>query len=64
MDPNVKFNTHEIFCEWECGKITIKSENMPSKNPKTSYLAVLSAIQILKNIKNNINQPMANSFDG
>jgi len=53
-DPNTKTNTHEIICEGNFGTITSKTENLPSKNPKTSYLAILSAIQTLRNIKNNV----------
>ncbi len=46
-DPAATLNTHVIVCTGEFGKITIKTENKPSKNPKTSYLAVLSAISVL-----------------
>ena len=53
-DPETKFNTHEINCKGTFGTITTKTENLPSKNPKTSYLAVLSAIQTLRSIKNNV----------
>lgn len=49
-DPNATLNTHEIICRGEFGTITLKTENKPSKNPKTSYLAVLSAIAVLKRI--------------
>ena len=49
-DPDATLNTHEIICRGEFGTITIKTENKPSKNPKTSYLAVLSAISVLKKI--------------
>ena len=52
-DPDAKTNTHEIFCEGDFGKITLETDNLPSKNPKTSYLAVLSAIQTLRDIKDN-----------
>lgn len=53
-DPSAKFNTHEIVCKGGFGCITAKSENALSKNPKTSYLAVLSAVSILKNMMCNI----------
>jgi len=53
-DPNTKFNTHEIEAKGDFGIISIKTQNLPSKNPKTSYLALLSAIQAIKNLKNNI----------
>lgn len=53
-DPNVKNNSHLITATGSFGKIELKTENVPSKNPKTSYLAVLSAIQCLKNFENNV----------
>ncbi len=53
-DPNTKFNTHEIEAKGDFGRIKAMTQNLPSKNPKTSYLAVLSAIQTIKNIKNNV----------
>ncbi|MBI4153075.1 DUF108 domain-containing protein [Candidatus Woesearchaeota archaeon] len=49
-DPNATLNTHEIVCRGAFGAITLKTENKPSKNPRTSYLAVLSAISVLKSI--------------
>ena len=51
-DPHAKLNTHKVVCRGEFGTITLKTENRPSKNPKTSYLAVLSAISVLKSVKN------------
>ena len=53
-DPNAKTNIHGISCEGDFGKISIKTDNLPSSNPKTSYLAVLSAMQELRNIENNV----------
>lgn len=53
-DPNTKFNIHEINAEGSFGKIKTITQNLPSKNPRTSYLAVLSALQTIKNIKNNV----------
>ena len=53
-DPNTKFNIHEIIATGDFGKISAITQNLPSKNPRTSHLAVLSAIQTIKNIKNNI----------
>lgn len=54
VDPETKTNTHEIICTGKFGKLHLRAENLPSENPKTSYLAVLSAIQMLKNLENNI----------
>jgi aspartate dehydrogenase len=50
-DPSVKFNIHEIQVKGNFGSIITKTENMPSKNnPRTSYLAILSAVQQLQEI--------------
>jgi aspartate dehydrogenase len=50
-DPNIDKNIHEIIAEGSFGVLNIKVENVPSPdNPKTSYLAALSAIATLKNI--------------
>ena len=47
--PEFKVNSHEIEVVGEFGKITTKTENVVCPdNPKTSYLAVLSAIVTLK----------------
>ena len=49
--PKYKGNSHEIQLKGSFGKLTARTENVPSpKNPKTSYLAVLSAIATLKGI--------------
>jgi len=55
-DPTITMNIHEIDIKGKFGKIKIQLQNYkhPS-NPKTSYLAVLSAIETLKsNISGNI----------
>ncbi|MBU0762834.1 MAG: DUF108 domain-containing protein, partial [Candidatus Altiarchaeota archaeon] len=50
-----KTNTHEILATGSFGEITAKTENKPSpKNPKTSYLAILSAIATLKKATENV----------
>jgi aspartate dehydrogenase len=50
-DPTVKRNTHEIEAEGKVGKISIRIENIPSPtNPKTSWVAALSAIRKLKEL--------------
>ena len=44
-------NTHHIESKGSFGKITTTVENVPdSINPKTSRLAVLSAIEMLRSI--------------
>ena len=50
-DPNIHVNRHEIEVEGDFGRISTKVENVPSpRNPRTSYLAALSAIATLRSI--------------
>jgi len=50
-DPTVKRNVHEIEVKGDFGELKVHVENVPSiENPKTSYLAALSAITTLKRI--------------
>jgi aspartate dehydrogenase len=50
-DPKISRNIHEIVVESDAAKVRIVVENVPSpENPKTSYLAVLSAIDLLRRI--------------
>lgn len=54
-DPNLEKNVHEIEVKGEFGRLVSRTENLPSpKNPKTSYLACLSAIATLKGIVSSI----------
>jgi len=49
--PKFKRNSHEVQIESSAGKITAISENVAFvENPKTSYLAALSAMVVLKNM--------------
>ena len=48
-DPNTDKNTHHIEAEGKFGKMTFTIENYPdTHNPKTSRLAILSAIETLR----------------
>ena len=48
-DPNADKNTHHIEAAGKFGKMTFTIENIPdTNNPKTSRLAILSAIETLK----------------
>jgi len=48
-DPTAETNTHEIVVEADCGRIVARTENRPSPaNPRTSHLAVLSALYALR----------------
>ncbi len=50
-DPSVDKNIHEIEIEGVFGRMKVILENVPHRsNPKTSYLAVLSAIETLRSI--------------
>ncbi|MFH1305387.1 MAG: aspartate dehydrogenase [Candidatus Omnitrophota bacterium] len=49
VSPAYTRNTHEIEVKSKAGVMTLRVENVPSPmNPKTSYLAVLSAIAALR----------------
>jgi len=51
VDPNVHKNIHEVTIEAEAANIFTRAENiLHPRNPKTSYLAPLSAIAVLKQI--------------
>jgi aspartate dehydrogenase len=51
IDPTEKSNRHEIHAKWKFGEFKIEISNYPSiQNPKTSYLAPLSAIECLRSI--------------
>ncbi|HXT83419.1 MAG TPA: aspartate dehydrogenase [Verrucomicrobiae bacterium] len=51
VDPKESTNTHEINVKWKFGEFSIKIINKPSTdNPKTSYLAILSAVECLRSI--------------
>jgi aspartate dehydrogenase len=51
IDPAITRNQHKLICRGRFGEFICVVQNMPSiSNPKTSYLAALSAIATLKNI--------------
>lgn len=53
--PTYTKNTHEVEIEGESGRITTKTENVPSKtNPKTSQLAVFSALATLEGVARSV----------
>ena len=50
-DPNSSDNIHEIYITSEAGDFMFKFQNKPHKaNKKTSYLAILAAIETLRSI--------------
>lgn len=51
VDPRAARTVHEITVESEASRIRVVTENTPHpQNPKTSYLAALSAITLLKKL--------------
>lgn len=53
--PDYTANVHTLEIEGECGRITTKTVNVPSKsNPKTSELAVFSAIATLAGMQDSV----------
>ena len=49
-DPTITRNVHELDVEGDCGRVSCRVESRPSRNPKTSELAVRSAIATLARI--------------
>lgn len=55
VDPNVDRNVHEITAKGDFGEFKTITMNYPcSANPKTSMLAALSAIRLLKSLNETI----------
>lgn len=49
--PKAKVNSHAVVVKGDFGQLTAQTKNLPSPhNPKTSYLAILSAIATLKSM--------------
>ena len=54
-DPGVSRNIHEVEVRGEFGVLRMRAENVPSPdNPKTSYLAILSAVATLRNLASQV----------
>lgn len=50
-DPSLRINKHEIKVIGKFGELIVRVKNVPSvTNPKTSYLAILSVIELLRSI--------------
>lgn len=51
VDPSTRINKHEIKVTGKFGELIIMVKNIPSsKNPRTSYLAILSALECIRSI--------------
>jgi aspartate dehydrogenase len=51
VDPSIQINKHEIKVTGKFGELIIMVKNIPSsKNPRTSYLAILSALECIRSI--------------
>jgi len=54
-DPSIDRNIHAIYIKSKAGEFNTESCNIPSPdNPKTSYLAALSAVRTLQNLTESI----------
>jgi aspartate dehydrogenase len=54
-DPKLDRNVHEIRVLGKAGELVTEARNVPFPDaPRTSYLAALSAIQILRNLSDSI----------
>lgn len=52
-DPSITINIHEVIVKGSFGTMNIVMQNVPQPdNPKSSYLAALSAIETIKSISN------------
>ena len=50
-DPTLRMNVHELDVEGDCGRLNAKMESRPSStNPKTSEIAVRSALASLRQL--------------
>ena len=49
-DPTIHVNIHELEVEGDCGRLQCRVESCPSANPKTSELAVRSAVATLQRL--------------
>lgn len=59
VDPKVDRNVHEIVAKGDFGEFKTRTENLPCEaNPKTSMLAALSAIRLLKSFNETISVGM------
>lgn len=55
VDPLATLNSHKVILEGEFGRARIEVENLPSPtNPRTSHLAALSTIALLRRLANPI----------
>lgn len=53
--PHMLVNVHEVYVQGDAGTFYTRTENFPSEeNPKTSRLAILSAIATLERISRNV----------
>ncbi|MEM4020332.1 MAG: aspartate dehydrogenase domain-containing protein, partial [Thermofilaceae archaeon] len=50
-DPRADRNVHEVLVKSKAGTLYVRVENVPHpSNPKTSYLAALSAVELLREL--------------
>ena len=52
--PKIKRNCHQINVEGEFGKLQINIENIPTENPRTGRLTVMSIIKTLEGLEDSL----------
>ena len=53
--PHMLVNVHEVYVQGDFGSFYTRCENFPSEqNPKTSRLAILSAVATLERVLRNV----------
>jgi aspartate dehydrogenase len=54
-DPTIRMNVHEVDVRGDCGRVRCIVESRPSRNPKTSELALRSASAALRRLFDPVN---------
>lgn len=52
--PNLKRNCHEVEVEGEFGRLKINIENIPTENPRTGRLTIMSIIKTLEGLEDSL----------
>ena len=52
--PNLKRNCHEVEVEGEFGSLKINIENIPTENPRTGRLTIMSIIKTLEGLEDSL----------
>lgn len=53
-DPSINRNVHEIRARGKFGEFSLRIENVPSQNPRTSMITIYSVIAMLRKLTSNL----------